>query len=291
MREIKEKFKEALSSILPIASIMFIATIVLGFPIQTTISIVVSTILLIVGVTLFTYGADLSMIEIGKVIASSLVKTKKPLLIILVAFIVGIIITIAEPDLKVLATQMNAIDPTILITCVGVGVGLFLALAAIRILFQIDLKKIIGFFYILLIAFIFFSNKEMVPISFDSGGVTTGPMSVPFIIAMGIGFSKARPRKEAKENSFGLVALCSIGPILTVLLLGLLMPSNLTYEYNINQPLSSYATLLKGYLHEILPIIKDVAISLLPIIGVFIIFNLITKKVKRKKLDYLTTIL
>ena len=289
MREIKEKFKEALSSILPIASIMFIATIVLGFPIQTTISIVVSTILLIVGVTLFTYGADLSMIEIGKVIASSLVKTKKPLLIILVAFIIGIIITIAEPDLKVLATQMNAIDPTILITCVGVGVGLFLALAAIRILFQIDLKKIIGFFYILLIAFIFFSNKEMVPISFDSGGVTTGPMSVPFIIAMGIGFSKARPRKEAKENSFGLVALCSIGPILTVLLLGLLMPSNLTYEYNINQPLSSYANLLTSYLHEILPIIKDVAISLLPIIGVFIIFNLITKKVKTKKLKTITT--
>lgn len=284
MSELKDKLKEAISSILPIAIIMTLASIILQFSIQTTISIISSTLLLIIGVTLFTYGAEISMIEIGKTIASSLVKSKKPLLIIIVALIVGIIITVAEPDLKVLASQMTAIPSTTLILCVGLGVGIFLALAAIRILFQIDLKKIIAFFYLLLLAFIFISNKGMVPISFDSGGVTTGPMSVPFIIAMGIGFSKARPRKEAKENSFGLVALCSIGPILTVLILGLLMPSNLTYTYDIAPQVTSFGLLLKNYLHEILPIIKDVLISLLPILGVFVIFNIITKKVKPKKI-------
>ena len=289
MLELKDKLKEAISSILPIAIVMILSSLILGFKLETTISILVSTLLLIIGVTLFTYGAELSMIEIGKVIASTLVKTKKSVLIIVVAFIVGIIITVAEPDLKVLATQMTAIPSTTLILCVGLGVGIFLALAAIRILFQIDLKKIIAFFYLILLAMIFISNKEMVPISFDSGGVTTGPMSVPFIIAMGIGFSKARPRKEAKENSFGLVALCSIGPILTVLLLGLLMPSNLTYTYDISPEVTSFITLVKNYLHEILPIIKDVLISLLPILGVFLIFNLITKKVKKKKLKTIIT--
>ena len=283
MLELKDKLKEAISSILPIATIMTISSLILGFSLTTTISIIVSTLLLIIGVTLFTYGAELSMIEIGKVIASTLVKTKKTILIIVVALLVGIIITVAEPDLKVLATQMTAIPSTTLILCVGLGVGLFLALAAIRILFQVDLKKIIAFFYLILLAMIFISTKEMVPISFDSGGVTTGPMSVPFIIAMGIGFSKARPRKEAKENSFGLVALCSIGPILTVLILGLLMPSNLTYTYDIAPEVTSYVLLIKNYLHEILPIIKDVTVSLLPIIGVFIIFNFITKKVTKKK--------
>lgn len=283
MLELKDKLKEAISSILPIATIMTISSLILGFSLTTTLSIIVSTLLLIIGVTLFTYGAELSMIEIGKVIASTLVKTKKTILIIVVALLVGIIITVAEPDLKVLATQMTAIPSTTLILCVGLGVGLFLALAAIRILFQVDLKKIIAFFYLILLAMIFISTKEMVPISFDSGGVTTGPMSVPFIIAMGIGFSKARPRKEAKENSFGLVALCSIGPILTVLILGLLMPSNLTYTYDIAPEVTSSALLIKNYLHEILPIIKDVTVSLLPIIGVFIIFNFITKKVTKKK--------
>ena len=218
MQEITEKLKEAILSILPIAVVMLVSSIILDFSIQTIVSVIFSTLLLIVGVTLFTYGAELSMIEIGKVIASTLVKTKKPVLIAIVALIVGVIITVAEPDLKVLATQMTAIPSTTLILCVGLGVGIFLSIAALRILFQIDLKKIIGFFYILLIAFVFLSNKNMVPLAFDSGGVTTGPMSVPFIIAMGIGFSKARPRKEAKENSFGLIALCSIGPILTVLL-------------------------------------------------------------------------
>jgi hypothetical protein len=283
MLELKDKLKEAISSILPIATIMTISSLILGFSLTTTLSIIVSTLLLIIGVTLFTYGAELSMIEIGKVIASTLVKTKKTILIIAVAFVVGIIITVAEPDLKVLATQMTAIPSTTLILCVGLGVGLFLALAAIRILFQVDLKKIIAFFYLILLAMIFISTKEMVPISFDSGGVTTGPMSVPFIIAMGIGFSKARPRKEAKENSFGLVALCSIGPILTVLILGLLMPSNLSYTYDITPEVTSSVLLIKNYLHEILPIIKDVTVSLLPIIGVFIIFNFITKKVTKKK--------
>ena len=284
MQELIEKLKEAILSIFPIAVVMLVSSVILNFSSETIISILFSTLLLIIGVALFTYGAELSMIEIGKVIASTLVKTKKTVLITLVALVVGIIITVAEPDLKILAAQMTAISSTTLILCVGLGVGIFLSLAAIRILYQIDLKKIIAIFYLILIVFVLFSNKNMIPLAFDSGGVTTGPMSVPFIIAMGIGFSKARPRKEAKENSFGLVALCSIGPILTVLLLGLLMPSNMTYKYNIDPEVTSYTVLLKNYVQEILPILKDVVISLLPILAVFIIFNIITKKVKAKKI-------
>ena len=185
MEEVKEKFKEAVSSILPIAIIMFIIGIILGFNIVTTVSLIISTFLLIIGVTMFTYGADLSMIEIGKIVSSNLIRTKKPIIISFVSFIVGVIITVAEPDLKVLATQMTAIDSTTFIMCVGVGVGLFLALAAIRILFQLSLKAILTIFYGILLIFLCISASEMIPVAFDSGGVTTGPMSVPFILAMG----------------------------------------------------------------------------------------------------------
>lgn len=284
MKNMKETFKESIVSILPVALVMIVSSIILNFSITTTISIIISTLLLIIGVTFFTYGAELSMIEIGKVISSTLIKSKKTTLIAIVAFIVGVIITIAEPDLKVLATQMTAIDSTALILCVGGGVGVFLSLAAIRILYQIDLKKIIGFFYLLLLVLLLIANKNIVPVSFDSGGVTTGPMSVPFIIALGIGFSKARPKKEAKENSFGLVALCSIGPILAVLILGMLMPGEMNYTYNINPETTVLTEMLSHYIHEITPVIKDVLISLLPILAVFIIFNLITKKVSGKKI-------
>ena len=285
MREnIKGKLKESIFSILPIMVIMIIVSLLLKFSIVTIVSILVSTILLIIGICLFTYGADISMIEIGKSVASSLVKTKKPLLIAFIAFIVGIIITVAEPDLKVLADQMTAIDNLTLILCVGLGVGIFLALASLRIIYQVDLKVFIIIFYGFILFLMLFVPEIMIPVSFDSGGVTTGPMSVPFIIAMGIGFSSSRSRKESKDDSFGLVAMCSIGPILIVLLFSLFTKSNMVYEYNIATETKNFADLLLSYTNEILPTIKEVSLSLLPILALFAIFNLITKKIRKDKL-------
>lgn len=281
---IKEKGKEAILSIVPVMIIMILIGIYLQFNIMTIISILISTLLLIVGVTLFTLGADLSMLEIGKTISSELLKTRKVWVIVLVSFIVGVVITIAEPDLKVLADQMTAIDSSTLILCVGLGVGMFLSIAAARIIYQISLKKIICFFYVLLLVMLFISKKEMVPLAFDSGGVTTGPMSVPFILAMGIGFTSASPRKEAKNDSFGLVSLCSIGPILTVLLLGLLLDSNMDYTYNIQEEVTTFSNLLVNYTSEIVPIFKEVAISLLPILGVFVVFCMITRNIKKRQI-------
>ncbi len=284
MKQIKSKLGESIYSILPIMIIMIIVSILLKFSIVTIVSILVSTIFLIIGISLFTYGADISMIEIGKSLASSLVKTKKPLLIAFVTLFIGIIITVAEPDLKVLATQMTAIDNTTLILCVGLGVGIFLALASLRIIYQIDLKVFIVTFYGLILLLMLFASESMIPVSFDSGGVTTGPMSVPFIIAMGIGFSKSRSRKESKDDSFGLVAMCSIGPILIVLLFSLLFKGDMVYEYNILAETKNFANLFSSYTETIVPTLKEVGLSLLPILLLFGIFDLITKKIKKNKL-------
>ena len=289
MEEVKEKFKEAVSSILPIAIIMFIIGIILGFNIVTMVSLIISTFLLIIGVTMFTYGADLSMIEIGKIVSSNLIRTKKPIIIAFISFIVGVIITVAEPDLKVLATQMTAIDSKAFIMCVGVGVGLFLALAAIRILFQLSLKAILTIFYGILLIFLCISASEMIPVAFDSGGVTTGPMSVPFILAMGLGFSASRAKHKSKEDSFGLVALCSIGPVLVVLIFGLLMNQDMNYTYNISKEITSFSILALNYANHILPTLKEVIMSLLPILALFIIFAFLSKKVKKKKVMQILT--
>ena len=284
LKIINEKLNEAVISIIPVMIIMLITGFLLNFNFITIISILISTLLLIIGITIFTLGADLSMMEIGKTISQSLLKSRKVYLILLISFIVGVVITIAEPDLKVLASQMTAINSNTLIISVGIGVGLFLSIAAARIIYQISLKKIIAFFYFLLIIMLFISNKEIIPLAFDSGGVTTGPMSVPFILAMGIGFSSASSRKKTTNDSFGLIALCSIGPILTVLLLGLFMNSNLTYTYNITSEITNYNELILNYFHEIIPIFKEVLISLLPILLVFIIFSIVNRNIKKRQI-------
>ena len=278
---IVEKYKEAASSIFPVMIIMLVVGLFLDFNIVTFVSILISTLLLIAGVTLFTLGADLSMMEIGKSVSSKLLKSKRLWLILLISFIVGIVITVAEPDLKVLASQMTAINSSVLILSVGFGVGLFLSIAAARIVYQVSLKKIIFVCYLILIFMLFISNKEIVPLAFDSGGVTTGPMSVPFILAMGIGFCSKR--KKSSNDSFGLIALCSIGPIITVLLLGLMMDSNLTYTYNISSEVTDISLLIVNYVREFLPIFKEVFMSLLPILVVFIAFNMVIKGSNKKQ--------
>lgn len=274
---------DAVLSVFPVMIVMLIIGFFLGFNIVTMISILISTLLLILGVSLFTFGADISMIEIGKTVSSGLLKSRKVFVIALVSFIVGVIITIAEPDLKVLASQMTAINSNTLILSVGVGVGIFLSIAALRIIYQIKLKFIIGICYILLLLMLFISNKEMIPISFDSGGVTTGPMTVPFILAMGIGFSSSRSRKNSGNDSFGLVSLCSIGPIMTVMFLGLLMKSDMTYTYNIDPEVTSLIELFSNYFGAVIPALEEVMMSLLPILALFIIFVFITKLVKKRQ--------
>ena len=280
---ITTKFKESISSILPVMVIMLIISFFLGFNNVTIATLLISTLLLIMGITMFSLGASLSMMEMGKFISNKLLKTKKILLIFFVSFIVGIVITVAEPDLKVLASQMTAISDTTLILFVGIGVGLFLGIAALRIIFQINIKKIIFFCYMILILMLFISNSNIIPLAFDSGGVTTGPISVPFILSIGIGFSSLNSRKNTSDDSFGLIALCSIGPILTILIMGLFVNSDFTYKYNISEQLTSFSVMISNFLYEIIPICKDVLISMLPIFFVYIIFILINKKIDIKQ--------
>ena len=220
--KLKEKVKESLSSVLPITLIVLVLSITLvPMEIGTLALFLTGAVLLIFGMGFFQLGAEMSMTPLGEGVGKTLAKREKVILVVLVSFALGTIITIAEPDLQVLANQVASIPNNVLIWTVAVGVGVFLALAVLRIFHRASLAKCLLIAYALLFALTLFSPKDFLAVAFDAGGVTTGPITVPFIMALGVGVSALRAAQGHDDDSFGLVALCSVGPILMVLLLGI----------------------------------------------------------------------
>ncbi len=220
------KLWEALLSVLPVAGIVLLVSFTPAAPLtwRERGVFAVSSLLLVAGIGLFNLGADLAMTPMGRHVGEGLTRSRKLGLLITACFFLGVLITVAEPDLSVLAGQVEAvINPTLLIVTVGVGVGLFLVLSVVRMVTKTDLTALLLFFYMLLFAFsallIASGKTSFLPLSFDSGGVTTGPITVPFIMALGLGIAKMLGGRNVGENSFGLIALCSVGPVLAVLLL------------------------------------------------------------------------
>ncbi len=277
---------ESLSAVLPISAIvLLISVFIVPMELGKLVMFLVGAIMLILGMGFFQLGAEMAMTPIGEGIGVQISKTRKILMVILIGFIMGTIITISEPDLQVLAEQVPSVPNEVLILTVAVGVGIFLALAILRIKFQIDLSKMLIILYVLLIGASFFVPKEFLAVAFDSGGVTTGPMTVPFIMALGVGLASVRSDKNSASDSFGLVALSSVGPILAVLILGCFFkPTEAVYSLadvaNVLTTQDVAMVFAKG-----LPLYaEEVLISLLPIIAVFIIFQLITHRYQKRQL-------
>lgn len=277
---LKKSFKETTIIVVPICVIVTIIALLFNLDKTIISSFMISSILLIIGISLFTFGADLSMMMIGEKLGSSLIKSKKIALILGIILLIGIMITVAEPDLRVLAEQIPSIPTTTLILSISLGVGIMLMIAAMKILFKLSLRTILIISYTLVFALLAFVPSSFIPISFDSSGVTTGPISVPFILALGIGLTAFRTDSDTKNDTFGLIGLCAIGPKIMVLILGMLFSGTNTYDtsiYNNNLPL------MEQYIEKFLECLKSVTISLLPIIALFIIFNLVKKGVFSKK--------
>ena len=277
--KLKEKIQESLSSVLPITVIVLLLSITLvPMEIGTLALFLTGAVLLIVGMGFFQLGAEMSMTALGQSVGARLIKSKSIILIVLVSFVMGAIITIAEPDLQVLANQVASIPNQVLIWTVAVGVGLFLVVAVLRIIFHISLSMMLMVFYILLFLLSFFSPDSFTAVAFDSGGVTTGPMTVPFIMALGVGLSAARSDKEGASDSFGLVALCSIGPIMMVLLLGIFYnPEEAVYTATEITDIATTQDVVKQFVIAIPEYSKEVAVSMLPVAGVFVFFQLFTR--------------
>lgn len=276
--------KESVSSVLPISFIVLVLCL-FGVPISSglVLSFLIGTAMIIVGMGLFTIGADLSMTQIGSHIGAKMTNTRKLWFIMLLSFVLGVVITVAEPDLQVLAANVPEIDTKVLIATVSVGVGFFLMVSMLRILFGIPMKWLLSGLYLIVFILAFFSDKNFLSVAFDSGGVTTGPMTVPFIMAMGVGVASIRSDEKAKSDSFGLIALCSIGPILAVLILGFIYNNNaasasamLVNEYAVSVDIG------KGYLAAFPDYFYEVVVALFPIFVFFLIFQFFSLKLEKR---------
>ncbi len=283
--KLREKTRESLTAVLPITGIVMLISIFIA-PIELgpLVMFLVGAVMLIFGMGFFQLGAEMSMTPIGEGIGVQISKTKRILTVLLIGFIMGVIITVSEPDLQVLAEQVPSVPNLALILTVAVGVGLFLALAIIRIKYQIDLSKMLIVFYVVLIAGSFFVPKAFIAVAFDSGGVTTGPMTVPFIMALGIGLASVRSDKNSSSDSFGLVALSSVGPILAVLVLGLFFKPSATFTPDEIVEVFTTRDVAKLFGGEFPHYIGEVAVSLLPIVAVFFLFQLITRRYPKREL-------
>lgn len=282
-RVLAEKLKEAAASVLPVTAIVAVLCLALvRVDVGLMLSFLLGSGLLILGMGLFTLGAELSMSRIGNLIGAKMTKSRKLWFILAVSFLLGVAITMAEPDLQVLATNVPAIDKTVLIVTVSVGVGLFLMLCMVRILFSVSLRLLLIVFYALLFLGAFLSDAGFLSVAFDSGGVTTGPMTVPFIMALGVGVASIRSDENAKADSFGLVALCSIGPVMAVMLLGAIYPTDT--QADVGMVIGGFETTVElggAYLRSLPTYMLEVAMALLPIFVFFLLFQVFSLRLRK----------
>ena len=276
------KLKESFMSVLPILALVFLLHfIVINIPLYNLILFVVSAVFMVLGIALFNLGVDISLMPIGESVGSSLVKTKRLLLIGVVSFLIGVFICIAEPDLHIFANQINGIPDMYIIMAVSIGVGIAVVIAFLRILLQVKLSYILMFFYIASFILTAFTSKNIISIAFEAGGVSTGPIMVPFVMALGIGLALVRGDKTSEEDSFGLIALCLICPIIIVLILGFVFEPKGGSVLSVPEVVSN-KDVISLFLHGFPEYFKQVAIALSPILLLFAIFQVVTLKLNKK---------
>ena len=276
--KLMEKLDEAIGATLPVIAIVLILSLTIA-PVTTSVllAFLFGGVMLIVGNMFFTLGAELAMEPMGQHMGAKITKTRKLWLILLIGFFLGFLITVSEPDLQVLANQVQSIPNNALIFSIAGGVGLFLVLALLRILLGVRLRTMLIASYALLFLLTLFTPSDFLAVAFDSGGVTTGPMTVPFIMAFGIGISSIRSDRHAADDSFGLISLCSVGPIIAVLILSLIYrPDSADYTETVVPTIAHSIELRQIFLEAFPTYLHEIASALLPIAAFFGVFQILT---------------
>lgn len=293
------KFRESVVSALPIALVILIFFLVTRYAVPADyfsidgitysigdmqmVSFAIAVLMIVIGMALFNLGTEQSMTEIGRIIGGSLVQKKRLFFVVAMTFLIGVLVTIAEPDLSVLSGQIG-INEQIIVWTIGVGVGIFLVIGVIRASLHQSLNMLFLAFYGLCFALIYFIDPRFLPICFDSGGVTTGPVTVPFLLGFGLGIAASRGGKNS-EDSFGLTALCSVGPIIAVIIISLILKGTgkgLPAEYPLNEHASDSIWRLLG--NDSLSTAGSVALSVIPILVFFIVYELLFVRISAKEL-------
>lgn len=282
-----EKWKESMSSVLPVTVLVLVLCfLVVPLPSDALAGFAFGAVLLVIGMGLFNLGAEMAMTPIGEAVGAAVTRSRKLWLVLLTGFLVGFLVTLAEPDLSVLASQVPSIPQNTLIPSVGLGVGIFLMLGLLRILYQVKMWILLLASYGLVFLLSFFVPKSFLAVAFDSGGVTTGPMTVPFILSLGAGVASIRADRGAQSDSFGLVALSSVGPILSVMILAIVrnvsdgeaVSITLTEADTSMDLFHQFQTAFPSYM-------KEVGIALIPVAAFFLIFQVTSLHISGAKLQ------
>ena len=281
-----DKFKEAAKSLLPITVIVLILNFTITpMPFAVRGLFLIGSLLLVIGMGFFTLGADLAMMPIGEFLGQYLSKSKSTLLIVGSSLLMGTMVTIAEPDLQILARQVPGVPVNVLTVSVAVGLGVFLVIAMLRILLRISMPILLSALYIVTLSVGIFVPKEYLAVSFDAGGVTTGPFAIPFILALGVGISAVRGGKSSENDSFGLAALCSIGPILAVMILGFFFPAKeSTMSAEALSEISTTGELIKVFIESAPHYFEEIGIAVAPLVVVFIFYQIFALKLSKAQL-------
>lgn len=281
-----EKLKEVMISVFPITVIVLLLHFTITpLPSELLGLFLIGVVLLVIGMAMFTLGADIAMLPMGEMIGNELTEARKVSLFIIFGFVIGFIVTFAEPDVKVLAGQVAGVPDLAFLATVALGAGIFLVLGLLRILLNWSMNKVLWLSYMLVFLIASFSASSFLPVAFDSGGVTTGPITVPFIVALGVGVAAVRGGKDTTGDSFGLSAIVSIGPILAVLLLGMTFDTSAEhYEVFLMPEVNSIPELLSLFYLELPRYFKEVGQVLIPLVGIFSVFQVMFLRLKTKQL-------
>lgn len=283
---LSEKCAESARAVLPIVGLVLLLCFSVA-PISPSILLcfLMGAAMILIGMMFFTLGAEMAMTPMGERVGTAITKSRKLFVVVTLSFLLGFLITVSEPDLQVLAELVPAVPNLLIILSVACGVGLFLVVSLLRMLFSIPFPPLLVGCYILVFALAAFVPPEFLAVAFDAGGVTTGPMTVPFIMALGVGISAIRSDRHAANDSFGLVALASVGPILAVMLLGIFTPAGTSDYIPPELPVIQDSTALWAMFSRGLPkYLGEIAVSLLPIALFFLAAQLIALRLDRRQL-------
>ena len=282
-QKLKAKISESLSSVLPITVIVLVLSFTLApMPIGTLLLFLFGAAMLIVGMGFFSLGADISMMPMGEQVGRKLGSSKSLPFVMAICFFIGVTVTIAEPDLSVLARQVPAVPDMTIILTVAAGVGIFLMLSMLRTRLGWSLSRTLIILYILVFILSIFVPNEFLAVAFDAGGVTTGPITVPFILALGTGLASFNGKDD---DNFGTVALCSVGPILAVMLLGLFYQSTEVNYTPFTIPIVTNSQDVGVQFARGLPAyMKEVALGLLPVVLFFAVFQVVSIRLRKHAL-------
>ncbi|MGI6543113.1 MAG: DUF1538 domain-containing protein [Limnochordia bacterium] len=286
MQVLWKNMRESLSSVLPISLIvLFLHFTIAPMPLGTLVLFATGTVLLVLGMGLFSMGSDLAMMSMGELVGAKLMHARNLWLLIIISLIIGVSVTIAEPDLQVLSKQVPAVPDLILIPVVAVGAGIFLVIGLLRILLQFRISWLFILSYAAVFTVAAFTAPDYLAVALDSGGVTTGPITVPFVLALGAGVSAVRGGKSVEEDSFGLCGLVSIGPIIAVVIMGMFFdPSATGFAFETVTSVSSLSQLIGLYLQGLRAFSKEVAIALSPIVIIFGVFQVVSMRLPKRQI-------